>query len=461
MTNSINQKDDIDAAVQWMIKGRVYASGFQKHLPHTCEDLLTGKVTPEKVADDLDIIYAVKKFSYMGMGGMGWDEDDVRDCGVLVAFASMPQKFWTAVGITDDTSISHDFSLTFLSIYKEKAETFPKMDLKVLVKQATDETCEEWAERLDKLFFRSKKGAFLKKSPLYHIEPRRFEEYNMPLQKLKRTQANLEIRRDVKKTSILHAAKDVILGVYHIKKTCWQCKKNEGNVSLQVCGKCNVASYCSRDCQVAAWKQGHKPACKNLRSKFDEFQKSLKIVDEAHDDDGKTGVLEGFTLNDGVDYDVLRRTTLRVGVMTPDGEKVEFGLRSMEHFYDNLGRVVRGEWWFFPDADETTYKQEIEGGKDDGEVFRSLCDFMTYSSESDVLSVSGEMLFLQTKNQTTFMPASRFLEKYHETDASFGKKDKKRLRRDMRNSAYSAFVKKFHTDKDYAYISLKEKLNGK
>ena len=86
---------------------------------------------------------------------------------------------------------------------------------------------------------------------------------------------------------------------------------------------------------------------------------------------------------------------------------------------------------------------------------------MTYSSESDVLSVSGEMLFLQTKNQTTFMPASRFLEKYHETDASFGKKDKKRLRRDMRNSAYSAFVKKFHTDKDYAYISLKEKLNGK
>ena len=67
----------------------------------------------------------------------------------------------------------------------------------------------------------------------------------------------------------------------NIKKTCWQCKTNK-NVSLQVCGKCNVASYCSRECQVAAWRIGHKFACKSLHTKFDEFQKSLKIVDDAH-----------------------------------------------------------------------------------------------------------------------------------------------------------------------------------
>mmetsp|Transcript_18951 Transcript_18951/g.31890 ORF Transcript_18951/g.31890 Transcript_18951/m.31890 type:complete len:625 (-) Transcript_18951:1419-3293(-) len=439
MTNSINQNDDVDAAVQWMLKGRVYASGLQKYLPQTCEDLLSGKVTPEKVADDLDTIYAVKKFSYMGMGGMGWDEDDVRDCGIFVAHAAMPQKFWRAVGISDKgTSINHDFSLTFLSIYTKKAEAFPKIDLKVLVKQATDETCEEWAGRLDKLFFRGKKGAFLKKSPVYHIEPRRFEEHDMPLQKLKRTQANLEMRRDVKRTCILHAAKDVILGVYHIKKTCWQCKQNKDNISLQVCGKCNVASYCSRDCQVEAWKQGHKTACKNLRSKFEEFQKSLKIVDDAHD--GKeTVVSEGFVLNDGVDYDVLRRTTLRSRVINPAGKTVEIGSRSMEHFYDNLGRVVRGEWWFFPEADEAAYNREIKSGKDDGAVFRSLCDSMTYSSGSQMLTIPIT---------ASSMPASRFLEVYHETGGSYGDKDKKRLRRDKRNLAYSAFVKKYHTEKD-------------
>ena len=34
---------------------------------------------------------------------------------------------------------------------------------------------------------------------------------------------------------------------------------------LQLCGRCGAAAYCSRACQTAHWRQGHKEACAELR----------------------------------------------------------------------------------------------------------------------------------------------------------------------------------------------------
>ena len=31
--------------------------------------------------------------------------------------------------------------------------------------------------------------------------------------------------------------------------------------SLKACGRCKMARYCERDCQVAHWKAGHKKDC--------------------------------------------------------------------------------------------------------------------------------------------------------------------------------------------------------
>lgn len=74
---AINQKDDVDATVKWMLDGRMYAEGFERCLPNTCKDLRSGKVTPETVADELDAIHKDRKCNYMGMGGMGIDQDAV------------------------------------------------------------------------------------------------------------------------------------------------------------------------------------------------------------------------------------------------------------------------------------------------------------------------------------------------------------------------------------------------
>ena len=43
---SINDRDNIESAVQWMLLGRVYTKGFAKYLPHTAQDLIDGHVTP-------------------------------------------------------------------------------------------------------------------------------------------------------------------------------------------------------------------------------------------------------------------------------------------------------------------------------------------------------------------------------------------------------------------------------
>ena len=45
--------------------------------------------------------------------------------------------------------------------------------------------------------------------------------------------------------------------------TCWQCKKEASStVKLSRCGKCSLATYCSRECQLLHWKAGHKTECK-------------------------------------------------------------------------------------------------------------------------------------------------------------------------------------------------------
>jgi len=61
------------------------------------------------------------------------------------------------------------------------------------------------------------------------------------------------------------------------KTCCWYCGKsstsgdNDTAIKLSECSRCNVARYCSRDCQVADWKKsksggiGHKHTCAALK----------------------------------------------------------------------------------------------------------------------------------------------------------------------------------------------------
>ena len=54
---------------------------------------------------------------------------------------------------------------------------------------------------------------------------------------------------------------------------CTNCgKEAQGAVKLKQCSKCKAQWYCSKDCQVEAWKAGHKKDCKRARVlKFEDY----------------------------------------------------------------------------------------------------------------------------------------------------------------------------------------------
>jgi hypothetical protein len=55
-------------------------------------------------------------------------------------------------------------------------------------------------------------------------------------------------------------------------RKCWECGTLESPfLKLRTCQQCRLALYCSKDCQRAAWKGGHKAECKQHVDEFYVF----------------------------------------------------------------------------------------------------------------------------------------------------------------------------------------------
>ncbi|GAQ78908.1 hypothetical protein KFL_000200615 [Klebsormidium nitens] len=53
-------------------------------------------------------------------------------------------------------------------------------------------------------------------------------------------------------------------GWLHGSKRCSKC--GASGIAIKTCGGCKRAYYCSKECQMAAWKEGHKAECKRANS---------------------------------------------------------------------------------------------------------------------------------------------------------------------------------------------------
>ena len=58
------------------------------------------------------------------------------------------------------------------------------------------------------------------------------------------------------------------------KRLCFHCGKN--GVKIRQCSRCRTVNYCSKQCQKAAWKSGHKEACVT----FEGYGRPLKAKGE-------------------------------------------------------------------------------------------------------------------------------------------------------------------------------------
>jgi hypothetical protein len=79
---------------------------------------------------------------------------------------------------------------------------------------------------------------------------------------------------------------------------CWQCKMIESEEhKMKTCGRCGVAKYCQKECQVEHWKASHKHSCKcliiyttmvdNTKTALDNMAQYLDAFVSTDEDDSK------------------------------------------------------------------------------------------------------------------------------------------------------------------------------
>lgn len=212
---------------------------------------------------------------------------------------------------------------------------------------------------------------------------------------------------------------------------------------------------------MSAWKQGHKHKCMALCSRYDAFEKSLKVVDDAHNSIATTTKV-GIALSDEFDYLVLS-TSVSFGCISKQrlmgyvgyeaGEvEEELGEPSMEFFYDNLGQIVRGEFWFYEKADYTIYREANLTHEAELCYFVCLCNIMCtglVGVDPDLFRTkfpknSVAMLGMKFFGEGLAMPASVFLQLYRKGRGSTSSTDRFRLQRENRNDCIRQFIKHLH-----------------
>lgn len=188
----------------------------------------------------------------------------------------------------------------------------------------------------------------------------------------------------------------------------------------------SLFGYCSRECQVSH------------RSLLLSTQQAAIIA-------------EGIVATDEIDYRVLDAC---FAVDTPYKDQDFNGLPSMETFYENFGRVARGEWWFYQEIEqeiedaEADYQRAPLSPEDRIHCFMFLCVFLCY----DYFKFSAEPKFtedsfvMRTKDEFggVTMPAASFLQTYKNGRRSQDPTDRLRLRRETRTWSTQNFIQSFH-----------------
>ena len=280
--------DDGERLKRWLVHGKIDGIHLAKMLPITVQELKEGKITLKDVIDTLHEMTVRRRFHEFAMSGLSRRTIPESWC------RNEEQKNWLAQAqqdFKDDLIRSCDFGPKFGGgggpLYADSVA-------KVLV--AHQETCNNWAQRVDQALFHGKKSpTFLFLCPTNKLSHDDFRLMILDICQVVTQKRSCTDEMHSRLFLLRHAVLAVATGAHDAFTSCWECDRGSANVSFDRCSSCNVARYCSRECQVRAWKSGHKKWCARLKRSYHQFLDSQKEVERFHETSGSTW--EGLTLS--------------------------------------------------------------------------------------------------------------------------------------------------------------------
>jgi hypothetical protein len=463
----LSEEDDLERVMEYIgkEKGPFDSKSLARMLPNTARDLREGKVSAEQVAESLSAAY---DHSTICMNGCEGEMHPLTYISHRISINAIPPSWRRNVqreraGGNDPR---YDFSCDLAAKLKEVGGGIPtgndpRSCFTANIYSAMKQTCDAWAERMNQEYFNGRRGSFLRRCPTYRMS---LEDVGRMLDGFLADIDSQTLFKDLMKAEdmkqkLLLAAKWISYGVLDTFKTCWECEAAEGEQDLQRCGRCAVALYCGRDCQVRAWKSGHKAKCALLKKHDASFREALRTIDETYE---RGGIIHGIRLSDELDYRVMNAMLFIPNPYSGTASEAVPG-RAMKCFYENLGRVFRGEFWFYPDSDYLSlvdYKEKLERGSstDLSELnyFISISVFLCFDyfgmtadhgAPDPTAETFGEGAVVNRIKQLFGMPmpAERFIELYKNSVKSEGDEDRrKKTRRQFRDSTSMELRKVFH-----------------
>ena len=148
---------------------------------------------------------------------------------------------------------------------------------------------------------------------------------------------------DASKVSITLALSGVLRGLDVARDTCWQC--GHWVEELWTCSACLLYRYCSKECQLTSWKNGHQLCCSSTRPCIKLYEQAFARVKQVN----SSGSVHSIHTCPRIDLTVAELFGQPLpwpSIAWNDG--VEPDGPSMEYFYHNLSAIFRDEWFFFP-----------------------------------------------------------------------------------------------------------------
>lgn len=277
----------------------------------------------------------------------------------------------------------------------------------------------EWAERIDSTLFQGTPGTFVRNCPVLQ-HPEMIKDILRTELSDKTSKANSFAEFYQIRKGMGEAISGIKAGRHNFQTTCWECGQT-GEFSCTGC----PAVYCSSECNVKAWGEGHKEMCPIVKQKYQLFEKSLVQIDAARNEDGSSPYRIPVELEHALAYSTLfceihpvpQESTwpLQNHLVGPD----------LAVFQQNWGRISRGEWWVFSEPDsQEDYDRELKCDEDNYfKVIneRLLYDFFGLANNSSITvanyceEVANEDLRFAEEMKEHFgalMPPEHFMNHY-------------------------------------------------